>query len=1108
MVECAYEDRPRDWGEIDRLASLRSFGILDTEPEAQFDDIASVAAEVCHAPIAAVNFIDERRQWSKAIAGLDIRETPLDVSICAHAIRQPDLFVVRDTLEDPTFRDNPIVTGEPGVRFYAGAVLLTAEGLPLGTLCVADTQPRPQGITQGQARTLRVLARAIMQELTHRRNNGMLIERERDLAAIIDSLPQMVRIAGPDGHHEYRNRRYHEFIGATQGRVEGEAWKKVVHPEDRDQAWARWRHSLQTGEPYETEYRLRHHSGEYRWVLARAIPDYDSQGRISRWFGTSLDVHAWKLAEQALAESEERYRALVEATTAMVWRADADGSILLGWGWQAFTGQPPEEYGGHGWLTVVHPQDQPDLITTWRAALASGVSAGSDFRVRHRGGEYRWVHSRAVPLRAPDGSIREWVGTITNIHERKEAEDALRTSEERLRLALEATGLGIWDADLVTGYREWTQEAKDILGLAPETATTRETFLERIHSDDRDRIEAKFFASVPESIPIYQDECRMFRADTGEERWVAVSGRTFLDDTGMAVRKLGTIQDITDRKRAEDALRDSEARLQLALQAARMVAWEQDTRTDYITRSENSLALLGVGSGPLKDFLARVPTEDRGRRDAFIANVHAKASDTMEFRYALPDGRSLWLASRAQKAGPHRVVGVTFDISDRKAVEEKIWRVANHDPLTGLPSRRLFQHRLEAALERAKQHNSHVSLLLIDLDDFKEVNDSMGHDAGDALLAETAARLSEMMRECDTVARLGGDEFAVIVVEPLKLCNALNLADSIIRRIRQPFTYNGRTILSRTSIGVAAYPDHDSEPTELVKDADIALYRAKAEGRSRVVAYSPVMRAAAEQRLTLTREVREAVGQDEFIPFYQPKICLRTGSTIGLEALARWQHPQRGILTPATFGEAFDDSELATVLSKRLIGKVVSDIRRWLEAGFNPGRVAVNLSSSEFNQPDLAADILHLLALAKIPTKHFEVEVTERVLLDGRSDQVAATLRELRRHGVQIALDDFGTGYASLTHLKQFPVDHIKIDQSFVQGIELDEDDRAIVSAVIGLGKNLDLLVTAEGVEAEGQVRRIRSMGCDCAQGYHFAKPMPADQVARFLTRLGSGAEG
>jgi diguanylate cyclase (GGDEF)-like protein/PAS domain S-box-containing protein len=776
------------------------------------------------------------------------------------------------------------------------------------------------------------------------------------------------------GHHESRNKRYYDFTGAAPVSIDHDGWNTVAQPEDRERVWIQWCHSIQTGEPYETQYRLRHHSGEYRWILARAIPDFGMQGRIVRWLGTSTDIH-----------------------------------------------------------------------------------------------------------------------------EQRHATEALRINEERLRLAIETTRLGIWDADLITGKREWTREARDVLRISPETPATRDTFLDRIHPEDRTRIGDRFFAAVPENELVYGDECRVFRADNGEERWVAVSGRTFLDEDGRAIRKLGTIQDITERKRAEEALRDSETRLQLALQAARMVAWERDTRTDRVTRSENSLALLGLGSGPDEAFLERIRPEDRARREEFLASLGDTGTNTMEFRYFLPDGRSLWLGTRAQKAGPHRVVGVTFDITDRKAAEEEIWPAANHDPLTGLPNRALLQHRLDHALKDALEKGTSVSLLLIDLNNFKDVNDSLGHAAGDALLKETAARLSDMMRECDTVVRLGGDEFAVIVVEPLKLGNAISLADNILQRIRQPFAHKGRMIVTRASIGVAAFPEHDSAPAELLKDADIALYQAKADGRSRVVTYSASMRMAAEHRLALLKEIREALRREEIIPFYQPKVCLSTRRMIGLEALARWQHPVKGLLTPATFGLAFDDPELAIVLSKRLIGKIVSDIRKWLIAGIDPGRVAINFSSSEFSHPDLADNVLHVLDLAKVPAKHLEIEVTEKVLLEGRSGMVSETLEKFRKQGVQIALDDFGTGYASLTHLKQFPVSHIKIDQSFVRDLECDPEDRAIVEAVIGLAKSLNLQVTAEGVETEGQLRQLREMGCHNAQGYLFARPMAAARVVEFL---------
>jgi diguanylate cyclase (GGDEF)-like protein len=388
---------------------------------------------------------------------------------------------------------------------------------------------------------------------------------------------------------------------------------------------------------------------------------------------------------------------------------------------------------------------------------------------------------------------------------------------------------------------------------------------------------------------------------------------------------------------------------------------------------------------------------------------------------------------------------------------------------------------------------------LIDLDDFKDINDTLGHDAGDALLKETAARLSLTTRDRDTVARLGGDEFAVLVAEPLKWSHATSLAESIIKKLRQPFHYAGRSLVSRASIGVALFPDHDSAPVELMKDADIALYRAKAEGRGRVVMYSPEMRAAAEQRLALGRDVREALSGNQIVPFYQPKICLSTGRIVGVEALARWQHPEKGILTPGVFGAVFDDPELATAIGKRLIGKIASDMRRWLDRGINFGRVAFNLSSVEFSQADLADEILRILKLVKVPAEHLEVEVTERVLLDGRSGLVSETLDKFHRQGVQIALDDFGTGYASLTHLKQFPVDHIKIDHSFIAGLEHDENDAAIVAAVVSLGRSLGLQVTAEGVEKEGQARLLREMGCHNSQGYYFAKPMAPSHIAELL---------
>ncbi|MXQ10589.1 sensor domain-containing protein [Microvirga makkahensis] len=562
--------------------------------------------------------------------------------------------------------------------------------------------------------------------------------------------------------------------------------------------------------------------------------------------------------------------------------------------------------------------------------------------------------------------------------------------------------------------------------------------------------------------------------------------------------------DVTDHKRIEAALSESEEWLRLALQAGRMIAWEQDLTTNFVTRSQNALDLLGIGSGPLSEMLDRIPPEDRPLREHFRPGGDGTGTGTIEFRYTTPGGRTLWLGMRGEWSGPNRLIGVTFDITDRKEAEAEIWRVANHDVLTGLPNRALFHQRFEEALHAAKQSNTSVSLLLIDFDHFKEINDALGHDAGDAFLRETARRLSTLVRDCDVVARFSGDEFAVLLIEPLRLKHAAKLAEAMIEKLSEPFQYCGRLIGSKASIGVAAFPDHDVMPADLLKDADIALFEAKAQGRSRVVIYRPALRSAIEQRIALLEDVRDALSKHRIVPFYQPKVCLSTGRVVGLEILARWRHPTKGILAPGYFGAAFDDPRLAIVLSETLLTKAAADMRGWLDAGLDPGRVAFNLSSCEFSQLGMPDHVFRILESAGIPPEHFEIEVTETVLLTRSPDSISATLNRFHDRGISIALDDFGTGYASLTHLKQFPVEHIKIDRSFVIDLEKDSEDEAIVAAIITLGRNLGMHITAEGVETKGQAERLRDLGCHNGQGYLFSRPVAGTEVPQLLARSGT----
>ncbi|CAO4139563.1 Diguanylate cyclase/phosphodiesterase with PAS/PAC and GAF sensor(S) [Methylorubrum thiocyanatum] len=837
--------------------------------------------------------------------------------------------------------------------------------------------------------------------------------------------------------------------------------------------------------------------GRPRWWDVALSPIKALSGARGLILAISRDVTAQVELERDLQTTANRYKALIKASATMVWRATPDGSLVESSGWGTYTGQPESAYIGYGWLSTVHPDDRQRVTSTWREIFASQAAGSFEFRALCRDGAYRWTLTRAVPLKDASGQVQEWVGTDSDIHESKQASEAIRLQEERYRLAMLATHDAIWDWDLISDTAEWSEGAYRLFGYSDaKRGDTGAWWKSKIHPDDRERVTTSIEHIIDSQEHRWSDEYRFERDDCSYAE-VIDCGFVIRDAEGRALRMVGSVRDISEQRRADAALRASEERLRLALQAGRMVAWERDLTTGVARRSDNALQLLGIGSGPISLMLDNVHPEDRPHVERFTA--YGGALNTVEFRYRHPAGPQIWLTMRAERVEAGRIVGITFDITERKLAEEQAWRAANHDALTGLPNRRLFHQRLEQALAAAARGGTSVSLLLLDLDTLRDVNDINGHDAGDAVLREAASRLSEGLRETDTVARLGGDEFALLLTEPLRLEHAAKHAEVLLERLRQPLTYRGQVLTCKASIGLAAYPNHHRTTDDLLKDADIALYRAKSQGRNSAVVFAADMRSETERRVLIAAEVRNAIAAGQIVPYYQPKICFTTGTIVGFEALARWQHPQKGLLTPGYFGSAFESPELATAIGDSLIRQVAADLGEWCRCDLNPGRVAVNFASAEFRRPDLAGDILAVLSAHGVPPAWFEVEVTESVFLGHGSEAVPATLQRLHDSGILITLDDFGTGFASLTHLKQFPVGHIKVDQSFVRNVVQDEGDAAIITAVIGLGRSLGMQVTAEGVETAAQADRLSAMGCDYAQGYLYAKPMAGSRVPWFL---------
>lgn len=495
--------------------------------------------------------------------------------------------------------------------------------------------------------------------------------------------------------------------------------------------------------------------------------------------------------------------------------------------------------------------------------------------------------------------------------------------------------------------------------------------------------------------------------------------------------------------------------------------------------------------------------DEPGTRALFLDRLAREGRVTnFETRIRLPHGelRSVLLAGAfTELDGRPCVVTGLVDITDRLAAEQQVRHAATHDPLTGLMNRAAFQARLDAVIREDRPQDGHLVLLLVDLDGLKDVNDTLGHDAGDALLVETARRLEHLAGDLGAVARLGGDEFVILLPRQPSVQAALDLADAILRDFRHPLAYGERTLSSRASIGIAVCPAADYAPGELMKDADLALYAAKKQGRNRAVLYAPAMRRDMTQRVLLNRELTNAMQNGAILPYYQPKISLLTGQVVGLEALMRWQRDPHTLLTPEKFLSAFEDPELAVQLGDAMLRQIALDARSWLEAGHDFGRIAFNLAPAQFTHPGLAAQLLGRVWDAEVEPRHFDVEVTETVFLGRDSEFVAPILDALHAAGMRIVLDDFGTGYAALTHLKQLPIDAVKIDRSFVAHLDSDPFDSAIVCAVLEMGRSLGLRVIAEGVETPSQARFLRARGCEFAQGYLYGHPMPAAALTDML---------
>lgn len=566
------------------------------------------------------------------------------------------------------------------------------------------------------------------------------------------------------------------------------------------------------------------------------------------------------------------------------------------------------------------------------------------------------------------------------------------------------------------------------------------------------------------------------------------------------------VQEVSERKEIESHLRASEARLRDLLEMSSDWFWEQDANFRFVEVSGGTPYLpsrLTTGKTRWElPLLGISPAQWQEHRKTLDAHLPFK---NFNYQIASPSGQLRWfsisgkpLFENGQFCGYR---GIGSDITERKITEEQIEFLAYHDPLTGLPNRVLLEDRLAQAMAHASRSQTHLALLFLDLDNFKQINDSLGHATGDALLKQVALRLGECIRESDTLSRQGGDEFVILLNELQDPDASLAALTKIVSKLQDPFPVDGNELSTSVSIGVTIYPEDGTDFDTLRKKADMAMYRAKEAGRNTYRFFDEAMNSEAIEHLVIRNGLRRALERDELVLHYQPQIDLASGQIMGAEALLRWRHPELGLVAPGRFIHIAEDSGMIVPIGEWVLNKACQQAMAWQRAGLPRLLMAVNLSAVQFRRGNVEQDVTHALQHSGLDPALLELELTESILIQN-VEQVLATVKALKRLGVKLSIDDFGTGYSSLSYLKRFDIDKLKIDQSFIRDLATDPDDAAIVHAIVQMAHSLNLKAIAEGVEHAAMLPQLRDFGCDEAQGYYFARPMPADEFERYLAGL------
>ncbi len=802
-----------------------------------------------------------------------------------------------------------------------------------------------------------------------------------------------------------------------------------------------------------------------------------------------------------IGQREERFRTIVTQVPGAVFRFRPDGPI-------DFVSDAIEEISGysaaqfmrsttHSWTNLIAPEDRKKQRRAVSEAIRGAQPYEVEYRILDAAGTERWVAENGQPQPHDGAGNAPWVdGIISDISQRKHNEMRIEALLAEQSAILDNVMFGVM---FVRNRRivSVNRRCEELFGYEPGAMTGASTAIVFPNSFDFESAGARQYPSLSEGD--YFNEERHYRRKDGSLFWCMVSGYA-LDNKRANEGSIWVYADITARKEAEEKLRLSATVIEHIADGVVVL----DAHGVIVAVNPAFTQITGYTE---QEALGQDHTLTRsGRHDPdFYADMWTEQVETGFWRGEIWNRRKNgelyleWLtvsAVRDTQGQTTHYVGVFSDITKAKESQEKLDHLAHHDPLTALPNRLLFHDRLQHALLRAARDGEQLALLFIDLDRFKNVNDTLGHHIGDELLKQVARALLERLREGDTLARLGGDEFIVLLENIENQFGASQVAEKLVQMFEQPFMVAGHELFVTCSVGISVFPEDAIDLNMLIRNADVAMYQAKARGRNGYSFYTPSMTGEGVERLRLETFLRRSIEKDEIFLNYQPQVEIDTGRLIGVEALVRWNHPELGLIPPIRFIPLAEDTGFINQLGKWVLEEACRQMMRWQEAGLQVPKMAVNLSAKQFERGSIVNMVADILRETGLEPDRLQLEVTESVIMN--TGDAMVFINDLHSIGVGLAIDDFGTGYSSLAYLKQLPVQTLKIDRSFIKDISTDVNDEAIAIAIIQLGKSMNLSVIAEGVETEEQAAFLLRHGCRLAQGYFYSKPVAARDL---LTR-------